>query len=248
MRNVIHFSLGLGLIGIADLHAQTCCTNIPPPISCPYDKVLEWVPAPLCRWYCQFVSPIIIDVEGNGYNLTDADDGVWFDFFGTGQEIHLSWTARGSDDAFLALDRNGDGFIDSAKELFGNVTEQPPSNEPNGFLALAVFDDPRNGGNGDGIIDARDSVFSRLRLWQDKNHDGVSTPDELHTLPELGIKAIHLNYRESRHVDNNGNQFRYRAVVDSVDSEAGREAYDVFLVPDSGTTASTKTITTEGNN
>ncbi|MGB2602135.1 MAG: hypothetical protein WBC78_00980 [Candidatus Sulfotelmatobacter sp.] len=184
-------------------------------------------------------TPILVDTTGHGFHLTSASDGVAFDIFGDGHPVKLSWTAADSGNAFLALDRNHNGRIDSGKELFGSVTEQPPCPDGgrsclNGYRALAEFDKPENGGNGDGIIDARDAVFPHLLLWIDENHDGISQPNELHTLPELGVYSISLHYRDDRHFfDQYGNWFHYQATLnpDPLDGESrdGRITYDVFF-------------------
>jgi hypothetical protein len=207
-----------------DSTTQTCFCPAPPPdegfiLNNPNDN-------PDCE-------PLIVDLKGDGFFLTDADHGVMFDILANNHPFKIPWTAD-SRNGFLVLDRNGNGIIDNSWELFGNLSPQEASDRPNGFLSLAVYDKKEQGGNQDGVIDAKDLIYSQLRIWVDANHDGISQPEELHTLPEAGIFSISLNYSLSKRTDEFGNVFRYRAKVNQgegeANSDAGKKIYDVFFV------------------
>jgi hypothetical protein len=183
----------------------------------------EQTPAPCC---CN--SPIVIDVAGDGIELTSWTDGVMFAMRPEKPPGERAWTHEGSDDAWLVLDRNGDELINDGSELFGDKTPQPPPPDgqlKNGFAALAEYDD-----NGDRVIGRNDKVFESLRLWQDRNHDGVSQPGELLTLSMVGIAGLSLDYVEDKRADEHGNAFKYRAAVHGTPgSTVGMTAWDVWL-------------------
>lgn len=168
-------------------------------------------------------SPIVIDVDGAGFHLTNAADGVLFRDVPSASEVQMSWTDPAYRNGWLALPKNGK--VEALSELFGDFTPQPPSEHPNGFAALAVYDL-----NHDGVIDSQDAIYSRLRVWIDANHDGIAQPEELHTLAKLGVQRISLHYRESPRVDQFGNRFRYVAAIEDAVGPRDSRCYDVFLV------------------
>jgi len=132
--------------------------------------------------------------------------------------------------AFLALDRNHNGQIDDGSELFGDHTPLPGgATAANGFKALVPYD-----ANSDGIIDARDPIWSALLLWTDLSHDGISQASELLPVSQSTVDAISLDYHWSGRRDASGNHFRYESKVWM--NHGGRQAtprpvYDVFFEP-----------------
>lgn len=132
--------------------------------------------------------PLIIDLGEEGIELTDVENGVYFDLDNNGFAEKTAWI--GTEDGFLALDINGNGIIDNGSELFGDQFVMPDGNiSETGFEALSSLDE-----NHDGIIDENDAVFEKLCVWIDSNHNGNTDENELKTLTESGIVSIDLNY------------------------------------------------------
>ena len=179
------------------------------------------------------VSPIIIDLDDNGFDLSSLGGGVTFDIDADGTPDRISWTQGATGDAFLVLDRNGNGGIDDGRELFGNAMRlQSGEVAPNGYEALAEYDEGAVGGNGDSVISANDAIWEFLAVWTDRNHDGVSQSQELESVSS-GIVSIDTKYTRSNHRDRHGNIFRFKAkaiVVDKHGRPHSQTTYDVFFV------------------
>ena len=188
---------------------QNEITTPPPPSTPPCDE--------------QISSPLVLDLGHDGFAPFSAPE-VLFDLNADGKKDLVGWPT-GKDDALLAVDLNGDNLINSGAELFGNFTATSGGNRAaNGFDALAQYD-----ANHNGRIEARDPIFTKLRLWIDSNMDGLSQLDELGTLAEHGVTSISLSYMSAYEADANGNETRQRAVYTYLDAATGAEKMDLVI-------------------
>lgn len=135
--------------------------------------------AAVARDYRRDESPVIIDLDGGGIRLSSSADGVCFRFGASMRRV------ASPTNAFLVLDRNGNGIVDDAGELFGNWTYWFSGVlASNGYEPLAEYDE-----DGNGWLDSRDLIVRSLMLWQDSNRDGISASDELSPLTGENITA-----------------------------------------------------------
>jgi hypothetical protein len=160
----------------------------------------------------QRADPLVLDLGRQGISTTGIDQGFSFDLTGDGVREQVSFVA--GDNWFLALDRNNNGTIDDGRELFGDQ-----QGAANGFEELARFDD-----NQDGMINAEDSVFERLRLFRmDANGQ-----QQLNTLEQARITAIHLDYINVEKALNNYDVIAQIGQFERNDGRVGKAA-DVLL-------------------
>lgn len=152
-------------------------------------------------------TPLVLDLGQPGIVTSNVERSpVVFDIDGDGVVEHTGWLLAPSGDHFLWMDLNKNRAVDSAEELFGSASTVPDGSDAvHGFEALAAYDDPRFGGNGDGAITHEDRVWSRLRLWHDENQDGLSSRDEISRLRQKGILGIDLSFSVVEELDGAGN-------------------------------------------
>jgi len=113
------------------------------------------------------VDPLVLNLAGGPASLAGA---TAFDLDADGATERVAQLGAGS--AYLALDRNGNGAVDSGAELFGPSTGS-------GFGELAALD-----GDGNGWVDEGDAAFAQLRLWSPAG-------GALSTLQAAGVGAIY---------------------------------------------------------
>lgn len=116
--------------------------------------------------------PLVINFSGHAAALSNQTFRIDLDRDGTLDEAHF--VAQGS--GFLVFDRNSNGQIDQASELFG-----PTSGD--GFVELAALDS-----DGNGWIDEGDRDFGRLQVWS----RDASGKDLLQNLKESNVGAVSL--------------------------------------------------------
>jgi hypothetical protein len=147
------------------------------------------------------LDPLVLDLDGDGIETTRTRDGkaILFDHDADGVKTGTGWVKP--DDGWLVLDRNGNGTIDSGRELFGvNTLKSNGQLATDGFDALKDLD-----ANKDGKINSADSVFAKLRIWRDLNQDGISQANELTNLVANSITGIGVNASKVNTDLGNGN-------------------------------------------
>ena len=139
--------------------------------------------------------PLVLDLSGTGLITTNlGDSNVHFDLNNNFFAERTAWLAGNA--GFLALDKNGNGRIDDATELFGTFTGS-------GFDDLAAYDD-----NHDRVITAADAAFAKLRVWVDSNGDAITDAGELKSLDALNIASISLNKTDLNGTTAQGTELR----------------------------------------
>ncbi|MFN8609476.1 MAG: hypothetical protein U0931_18200 [Vulcanimicrobiota bacterium] len=147
--------------------------------------------------------PVILDLNGDGKLDTTGANGskINFNLFGNGTKVKTEWLKAGTRDGLLVADFNGDGKIDSGRELMRTTGVNGEQGKyKDGWDKLSqLFDQNKDGQvNGDEL--------NQLKVWVDKNGDGVSQDGELTSVKELGISQINVGQSAKSSFTMNGKQ------------------------------------------
>ena len=142
--------------------------------------------------------PLVVDLENDGFDMLNSENGVHFDLDGDILKEKTTWISK--KDGFLSIDLNDNGKIDNGAELFGDTFMLADGKYAKSAIeALTSLDKNR-----DGVIDAKDEVYSKLRIWRDENGNGISEDGELKSLADYNITSININDVKDENVDING--------------------------------------------
>lgn len=193
-----------------------------------------------------YIDPLVLDLNGDGLKTVTPKDGVFFDMNADGLSEKTGWIS--SQDAFLVLDVNHDGIINSGEELFGDRTVlKNGKTAANAIEALKDLDE-----NKDGKIDQADSAYHKLQVWSDSDNDGFSLTSELKTLQESEVAQINLDatinentlnsensvMRSGNFIKNDGSKFNFYEVLfrsitsESIDRRITEISQDIKKLPD----------------
>ena len=127
------------------------------------------------------ITPIVLNLEEHSSlaELLAPGRVVSFDLDGDGRVEARPWVRPTT--GFLVRDNDRDGRITSGREMFGSVTWWMFF--PNGYRAMDMLDDNRDGWLGPGELEG-------ISVWFDRNSNGVSDTGEVVSVESLGITAI----------------------------------------------------------
>ena len=123
-----------------------------------------------------YVTPVAMDLDGDGIRYLTAEAGVQFDYNQDGIAENTAWV--GSKDGILAIQRN-DGSL--------QITFSTQEGETDLQGIAKVYDV-----NEDGILNQEDGSFTSFGVWQDADSDGVVDEGEFLSLADRGITEISL--------------------------------------------------------
>lgn len=146
---------------------------------------LSGIPADFLSYISQFEAirtirdPLIVDLNNDGFSGR-VDLSVYFDLDADGNfaEATLHWS--GPQDGLIVADLNDNSRADDGTEIFS-------ASGANAWTQLRAYDS-----NSDDVIDANDTDWAKLHVWQDSNSDGYTQADEWFDLADLNITAINL--------------------------------------------------------